>query len=216
MTTESKKITITEALSQLRLIDKKIAKATEEQDFFISETPNGVQISLRRVKDVETAKRDIVSSFDRLTSLMATRMKLKRGIVQSNAVTKVTIGKDTMTVAEAVETKKVSIEARTELLGQAMRHIKAQERLVAKTEERILASIESKVSLILGNQKNVTKDNDTIATIEAQVRKAEGVVYHDPLNAHEFAKNLSEEIQDFLANVDVILTVSNSTTYIEV
>jgi hypothetical protein len=212
----TKQITVTEALSTLKLLDKKIEKQSKVLEFYAWETVANGKVLVGRdyFPSVKDAIDFITKAHDKVTSLMASRARLKGKVVASNAQTKVNIGRAEMTVAEAIEYKnsissQLAVENR---INQAIAKVtRAQEDL----ENRIQAQIENKVNLVLGNKKSLDTSDDTLQVIEKQVRKSNKIVFHDPLSAVGLVSSLSEEILEFLGSVDVVLTVSNSTTMVE-
>jgi len=212
----AKQITVTEALSTLKLLDKKIEKQSKVLEFYAWETvANGkVMVGRDYFPSVKDATDFITKAHDKVTSLMASRALLKSKVVASNAQTKVNIGKAEMTVAEAIEYKS-SISSQLVVENRINHAISKVTRAQDDLETRIQTQIENKVNLVLGNKKSLDASDDTLQIIEKQVRESNKIVFHDPLSAVELMSNLSEEILEFLGSVDVVLTVSNSTTMVE-
>jgi len=212
----AKQITVTEALSTLKLLDKKIEKQSKVLEFYAWETvANGkVMVGRDYFPSVKDATDFITKAHDKVTSLMASRARLKSKVVASNAQTKVNIGKAEMTVAEAIEYKS-SISSQLVVENRINHAISKVTRAQDDLETRIQTQIENKVNLVLGNKKSLDASDDTLQIIEKQVRESNKIVFHDPLSAVELMSNLSEEILEFLGSVDVVLTVSNSTTMVE-
>jgi len=212
----TKQITVTEALSTLKLLDKKIEKQSKVLEFYAWETvANGkVMVGRDYFPSVKDATDFITKAHDKVTSLMASRARLKSKVVASNAQTKVNIGKAEMTVAEAIEYKS-SISSQLVVENRINHAIAKVTRAQDDLETRIQTQIENKVNLVLGNKKSLDASDDTLQIIEKQVRESNKIVFHDPLSAVGLMSNLSEEILEFLGSVDVVLTVSNSTTMVE-
>lgn len=210
-------MTITEALSNLRTLDKRIQKSARSLAYHAVEVAASGQASVGQqpFPSVEAAKKVIVSNHDKVLGLIEQRAKLKGAIVASNAKTEITIGKKTMTVAEAIEYK-TSINAKVIIQDRLRLGIQEASRLAEDNERRINALVNRKVDSILGNKKSLDENDSTTKVIEAQVRESERITIHDPLNAVALHETISEEVQEFLSNIDVVLTVSNSTTFIEV
>jgi len=212
----TKQITVTEALSTLKLLDKKIEKQSKVLEFYAWETvANGkVMVGRDYFPSVKDATDFITKAHDKVTSLMASRARLKSKVVASNAQTKVNIGKAEMTVAEAIEYKS-SISSQLVVENRINHAIAKVTRAQDDLETRIQTQIENKVNLVLGNKKSLDASDDTLQIIEKQVRESNKIVFHDPLSAVGLMSNLSEEILEFLGSVDVVLTMSNSTTMVE-
>ena len=96
------KMTVHKALAELKIIDDRIHKAVHNSVFVYS-CKNGID----KVDGVPVSdfKKDINSNYQKVTNLINRRNAMKRAIVLSNAVTKVTVGDKEYTVAEAIDMK---------------------------------------------------------------------------------------------------------------
>ena len=212
-------MTITEALSKLRLTDKKVKRLSQKLSFFVEESKNAISISTGsravRVKTLQEGLSNITEPYKALTDLMDYRAKLKGKVVQSNAATKVTIGGREMTVAEAIEYK-TSIEVKQDIHRSMLSAIATNTRKQDRLQAELADKVDRQVQMVFGNKKNIDAGDNTVKVIEQQIRDAGEVKFHDPLKVSELAQKLGDEIQEFLMNVDNVLTISNSTTTIEV
>ena len=108
-----RKISITEALNELKLYDSKIRKAIEHAKFCGATKKSSDKVGIvSRDEFDERAK----ASHQSITDLIANRNTLKSAIVKSNAETIITVNEKTMTRAEGIE-RKNSIEYEEELLN---------------------------------------------------------------------------------------------------
>ena len=92
------KMTVTRALAELKTLEKRITKVTGECEV----------IKVRRKEDkwdVQEFNRGAQSTYQSAVDLIARRDEIKRRVLQSNAVTKVRIGKEDMTIAEVIDRK---------------------------------------------------------------------------------------------------------------
>jgi transcriptional regulatory protein LevR len=133
--------------------------------------------------------------------------------MQSNAVTEVKIGEETMTVAEAIE-RKSSIEYHKALL-QTMRHqlhyvqTRVQE-LEEETRDRLDRLLESK----LGKEGKTREEDLKAITKNFEEKNMPKII--DPLNLQKQIEDLDEYIDNFENEVDLVLSESNAQTEIEV
>jgi hypothetical protein len=144
---------------------------------------------------------------------------MKRAVVLSNATTKVKVGENEYTVAEAIEMKNHGMEFRSALLRQMnSAYVTAQnelnrnggEALEKKAEQYVLAVIaaqpkDSKMSVDSEAMKVMRKtyiDNNTYDLV-------------DPLDVTKIMETLDAEINEFNAEVDAALSCSNALTVIE-
>ena len=202
------KISITRALSELKLLDSRISKATSEIKFAVCVTKNtNYNINQNDFTSQVTAKHQS------LTDLITRRERLKAAIMKSNATTLVKIGSKEMTVVEAIEMKK-TIRYKESLLDvlkrQRLQETKEFEAHKAKVKQAIDANITQICS------RDVKPDPSTIQDLTDMMWKNDPVEIYDPLGLDKTIEALTTEIEDFNSNVDFALSESNSLTQIEV
>src|SRR5690606_13391079 len=95
-------LSIAGALVELKLLDKRIEKATGNGLFVSYKLGQNVPKLFKNSEEMLTT---IKASHQSVTALITRRNMIKSAIVVSNATTKVTIGDESMTVAEAIERK---------------------------------------------------------------------------------------------------------------
>ena len=64
--------------------------------------------------------------------------------------------------------------------------------------------------------KDIKANADDVKTISDGFNTRNEIKLIDPLNAKDLSAKLSNEVEDFLANVDVALSISNATQFIEI
>ena len=97
------KMLVTQALNELKLLDSRIEDATNNAIFVIAAKKNEKKVNPNLTKeDFEIRSKAFYQS---IMDLIERRKKIKAAIVASNAVTKVTVHDEEMTVAEAIERK---------------------------------------------------------------------------------------------------------------
>ncbi len=198
------KITITRGLTTLKTLDKKIAKATRAGNFVTFEVNNKKETDINAVADLQ-----------KVTDLINYRDSLKSAIAASNAVTIVKVGRDEMTVVAAIE-KKTSVAYKAKLLQTLQVSLSEVRQNIdyhnSDAERRLDKLIEASV----GSDSNKKDDSGAIDAISKPFMKRNEATMVDPLKIEDVISKLDEEIEDFLVNVDVSLSESNATTYIEV
>ena len=105
MTTE--KMSIHQALVELKTLDKRIESAIREGEWVVANKHSNGKIGGVDLKDFVE---DVKARHQKVTSLIARAEAIKRAVVNSNAVTNVTIAGKEYTVAEAIEMKNHGIE----------------------------------------------------------------------------------------------------------
>ena len=207
-----REITVTEGLRELKLYDAKINKAINKANLVIAAKKSEdilKQIGKTKKEFKDEAKAEYISIKD----LIENRAKLKAAIVNSNAKTKVTIDGVKMTVAEAIE-RKSSIEYEQTLLKKLKSAYEKANDLVSYNNDKVDNKVDELIKTMVG--KDTTKmskeDQDKITNGYRENNEWDIV---DPIEIRKEIDKLEERIDGFLANVDVQLSLSNSTTFIK-
>lgn len=204
------KMSIHRALAELKTLDKRIQRATNAKFVQMqigSEAPRGY-------KTVDEFTQEALSAFDSVKSLIANRNKIKAGIVASNAVTEVKIGKEVMTVAEAID-RKDSIKYEKELLNALRSQLMMVERQIETERQSMEARLEKRIEADLGSKDRKTNAAE-VDSITEQFLKRYKPNMIDPVSIKEQIKELTETIEQFEMEVDFILSESNTSTLIDV
>ncbi len=204
-------ITVTKALTEIKKLDKQIAKLTQRSQFIMTSTRGRIA----GFASVEDASKAVKANMDKIRDLMKRRADIKAKVTASNAATKLTIAGSEMTVAEAIE-RKDSIEMDENLLLVMKNQFNQATTKQVRHEQKVQEEIDRKVEQVFGNAKKIDTNDSTYATIKEQVEKANKFELVDPNSLAQAIESLEDSIDDFRANVDVELTVSNSTTMVEI
>ncbi|AFB83926.1 hypothetical protein VPT02_074 [Vibrio phage VPT02] len=205
------KMTVTKALTEIKKLDKQIAKLVQSGQFILTATRGHVP----GFTTTEDASKAVKANMDKVRALMKRRALIKAKVTASNAATKVTIGGVEMTVAEAIE-RKASIEMDETLLQVLKQQFNQVTNKQVRHEQMVQSQIDSKVEQVFGNVKKIDANDGTYKAIKEQVEQANKFDIVDPNKLADEIEKLEESIDDFKANVDVELSVANATTEIEV
>lgn len=206
-----RKITITEALNELKLYDSKITKAINAAEFVGTAKKSSDKIGyVKKDTFIENAK----VSYQSVMDLIRNRSMLKSAVVQSNAVTVVEVGGKQMTVAEAIE-RKSSIQYEISLLGRMKNQYAVAVDKHDKENKRVDNKVDELLMTLIGkdSDKKVSKEDQEV--IEKTYRDKNEFEMVDPLNITDKILTLDDEITTFLSEVDTKLSIANSTTFIE-
>lgn len=204
--------TVTEALVKLKLGAKKIFDATAGT-ITGSVSTKAANVAPGGFKTVDEFKTEIKKRFESVAGLITFRDKLKKAIVESNAKTNVVVGKKTMTVAEAIETK-ASVENRKLLLDKLVTEWKALERDVNQKNANLEARADQYVTQLFNQNAGATDVDKANARKSFIENNTALIVTHDSIRGS--IEKLKEEIEDFETNVDVALSIVNATTKVTV
>lgn len=205
-----RQMTITEALVELKLLDKRIANS-DMQDWCIIQLKQDKKTMTGET--VEEYEQETKARFQSVKDLITERANIKKAIVKSNADTVVEVGDLKMTVAEAIEYK-TSIEYEKRLL-QSLRRSKAgvEEGKIAHE-----ARLDREVSNVIGKLAESGKDNlsEEQKNFTESYRQMNEAIIIDPIDIDKQISELETKIDSFEQNIDVALSVSNATTFIEI
>ncbi|MCX7746939.1 MAG: hypothetical protein N2645_08635 [Clostridia bacterium] len=204
------KLTITRALSELKLLDKRIRKEIEAA-YFVAGVQKKKKIMSLFTKE-EFTKRTL-GDMDSIRSLIERRKTIKSAIVNSNAKTRVTIAGMAITVAEAIE-RKTSIEYEKELLQK----MKKRYQTVYNEVEKANTQVKEKLDILLENNfgKDIKASVTDVEAISKPYLEQNEWELVDPLGIVDSMQKLEKEIDVFEHEVDFILSESNTITTIEI
>jgi len=193
---------ITRLLVELKTIDSRIQKKIDTTNF----------VSFKgQFHQPNEGTKDSPSNFQSINDLIDRRKRIKSAIVMSNAITKVTLCGQEMTVAEAIETKS-SIKHKKNLLAV----LKSQ----YGTTINNIESINAKVRKDLESKSNRDSDKDkqqmSLEEFSRTYITLHGVELFDPLNITQKIEQLEQFIVQFENEVDYILSEKNATTMIAI
>ena len=211
MTTET--MNIHQALVELKTLDKRIESAIQEGDWVVANKHSNGKISGIDLKDwVENVK----SRHQKVTGLIARTEAIKRAVVNSNAVTKVTIAGKEYTVAEAIDMKNHGIE-RLRALVRRLNHDYTMAKSAADRANgaELERRADDYVRTMIGNT-DVKGMTEEIKRLRDEFIKAQTMELVDPIGVLKQIEMLNEQINAFEINVDSALSVSNALTAIEV
>lgn len=206
-------ITVTEALAELTLLQKRIesARAALENGTLITVVEVGkVPTGFKSREEYEVNAKALVQ---RVQALLDRRRAIKRAIVVSNASSRVTVAAEEMTVAEAIEMKNFIdyYEAILDTMQSAYTQTRNQyEKAQAKIKERL-----DKLALeVLG--KNEAVNSDQYQSLVDSFMAREGVELLDPTNISKEIERRTIFIEEFKSTCDRVLSISNATTTVEI
>lgn len=209
----NEKMTIHKALSELKTLDARIEKEIRGTQFVFANkhsnaTVNGVKIS-------EFCEQ-IKSSYQSINDLMARRSAIKKAVMLSNAVTKVTIGGIEYTVAEAIEIKNNAIplmkKLYTKLSGD---NYEARNTAQMSNGERLETRADAYVKTLYENA-DMKNASDQIKKVREDFIASQTVEIVDPIGITDEMKKLEDKINAFIVDVDSALSVSNALKEIEI
>lgn len=208
-------ISITRALTEVKHLSDRISRALQEPFVGIAKGQDNHKVCVNSPSaSVEAVSTTLKSNLQSAIDLIARRELLKRAIIQSNAVTMVTIAGKTMSVAEAIE-KKASVQF-TKTFVQSLRNQFVTSRNKVEAENtKLMNEINIAVQAAYGNEKGKVDDSQYFAVANPRLKLSQYSLI-DPNNVEAVIKKMDDELSAFLEEVDFVLSESNSSVKIEV
>lgn len=205
------KLSIHRGLSELKMLDKRIERAMNEK--FIGSKKKSTDKVLNSTLEKTKFEDEVKSNLQSVEDLIKRKTLIKKAIVLSNANTKVEIGGNTYTVAEAIENKQI-IVYKKDLLQKLKKQYNENNAFVNRQNEIVEENLNEQIQTLLGSDKN-NKSNDLTGFIDQYKAQNEWELV-DGLGIEKVIKDLEIEIEEFENNVDYVLSESNATTFIEI
>lgn len=203
-------MTITRGLAELKLLDKRIEKAIQDNAVV------GIASGKNPVKgytSIEAFEAAAKSNYQSVLDLIKRRQAIKSAIVKSNAVTMVNIAGVEMTVAEAIE-RKTSIVFEQNLLRKMQYDYNKTIDLVEQKNENVKKELDKLLIAHFGKEtKGKEMEMSTITKQYVEINESKVI---DPINVRSKIEQLQERIDTFLTEVDFVLSESNTVTRIEI
>lgn len=201
-------ISITRALAEVKLLNTRIENGTRVP--FVGITVGG---KTTNGQELASTTSNLKANLQSVTDLIKRRQLVKSAIIQSNAITMVSINGQAMTVAEAIE-RKASIQYEQQLLN----HLQAQLAQVRNTVERNNTAMQGRIDTMLqaadGKDRKATEEE--MEAISKPYKASNITAPLDPNGLEDVIKKMEEDINGFLFEVDFSLSESNSKTLVEV
>lgn len=208
-------ISVTRGLVQLKRLEEKIQRDIRMIPEFV--TVNKVQEKnvLNGTMTKKQYNEYVQTKWQSLMDKISLRQEIKDEIVKSNANTVVTIAGKKYTIAQAIE-KKNNIEKFEKPISAMLNgaYAKALNSVEMKNDE-VVENAE-KNFFGRGEERRKNESNkDLLDAMEIYINSRKFEII-DPLNIKKLKEEFENGILDFIAEVDQVLTESNSTTMIQI
>lgn len=208
-------MSITRALTRAKTIEKQLARLVESQ--FV------VTLMKREVDDVSDVFKDNLkmtqSNFDQFNDLFAELNNIKAAVRKSNEVTKVVIGGEELTVADALVYKN-TIAYRNSFLDRITRENRNAESRVEQSKISADTKFASVRENLIKNSQGQDVSEDYLKTVlteeDRRLKKAIVEVKVSGIkDVNDYIEAERKRIDTFIEEVDYVLSESNATTIIE-
>lgn len=202
-------MTVHEALCELKLAGKKIAKAINAV-FCETRKESTTKINGIEIPEFEEG---IKQNYQRALDLIRRTEAMKRAISLSNAATVISVAGKEMTVAEAIYEFQHGAETKEALIEELRRQYNAcTKRVALENGEALEQKRERYINQLFSNREAV-KISD-IRAAEDDFTKKNTFSMVDPLHLENVINELQEQVDEFKSKFDAVLQMSNATTKI--
>ena len=209
----SEKMSITRALTEIKLLDSRITKKIQNGVFcdITQEKLNGKTL-ITKIKVGEFEER-LKSSYQSVEDLIYRRNRIKSKILMSNSKTEVEICGKKYSVVQAIE-KKDSIKYEKMLLNRLKQNYVDVKNNIDSNNTNINSQILTMLNQSLGTDTDL--DEKAFDKISKPFLEANELKKVDPLNIEKKINDLEDYIDGFENEVDFVLAESNARTEIEI
>ena len=211
MTTET--MNVHQALAELKMMDKRIQAATREPEWAITNKHSNTKINGVTVGEW---CEEVKSKYQKVLDLIRRRDAIKRAVVNSNAVTKITVAGKEYTVAEAIDRKNSGVEYLKNLVLRLNHdYVMAKQNADRANGSELERRADEHVRIMFGNSDMKGSSAEAVR-VRNEFIAAQTTDIIDPIGVLGEIEKLNEEVNSFLMNVDAALSVSNALTVITV
>jgi len=203
------KMTLTRALAEIKLIEKKIARFSDSSVIWVGLSKNG---KIHNVSDLAKMKSTVDSNKQKLIELITRRNTIKHKLLEANNRVTVTIKEKTYTIAEAID-RKAFIETEKRIFAQINNQIVTVNNAFAIESAKLDEKVQNTINSALGGDGK--KDPAVVDGINKSVRDNNQLQVEDPSSVIEWVKATIEDFEDFETEIDFKLSEVNSKTEIE-
>lgn len=208
-------ISVTRALSEIKMLDKRITEKTNTSTFLGITRGRDDQIKVVGSNNtVDHVSNKISSEYQSLTDLIVRRRYLKSLVAASNAKTTVEIQGISYVVQDVIESKS-SIKYDLDIHQRMMQQYRAS---ITECERQNIAlnqKIETAVAQAYGNEKGKVTEEQYNAVAKPRLDEGQYNLI-DPLKLEDLITKKADQLNGFLMEVDFALSESNARTMIEV
>lgn len=205
------KMTIHRALSELKLIDAKIEKQTNEI------IPTGVYQKGKLINNYVPEgdfRASAESKYQSVIDLIDRKNKIKSAIVLANGSTSVQVAGTTMTIADAINFKAV-IKFKKLLIDRLKKLHAGAVGQLNKNNELVEVNVQALLKAALGKDAVETNAAE-VEAIRKPYMEANEFKLFDPLEVEKKVEALEKEVSEFEMEVDAALSEINAVTLIEI
>lgn len=197
-------ITVTRGLAELKTLNARIERAIQDSSLIAMTTGKKQVVGYQNNEQFESKAK---SNYQSVNDLIKRRNIIKSAVVMSNAITQVEVAGEKMTVAEAIE-RKTSIVYDQMLLNKMKQEYANTIKRYETEEMKVNERLDELIKQTYGKDVKVSVDQyDSTAKPFLEQNQPKLI---DPLSLKDEIEKLERKIEDFILNVDFVLSESNT------
>lgn len=205
------RMSVTRALAEKKLLAKRIEQHLSKFAPIAVTLGDSIPAGFKNIKDFDAYCH---SSYNELNDELDRYNRIVQTIAESNSKTEVTICGEKLTVTRALERKRFY----STLANSYLEELKALFYEKEKEYSRLLLSEKAKedaeFDTFVGKDKGLKEEE--LKVTKKIISERHKVYFLDPLNIRQVIEKMEKTQADFLLNVDIVLTESNSRTEIDI
>lgn len=205
------KMTIHEALSEVKTLESRILKLLANSTFVRTAKVKSSQVD--GVLKTEMSK-NMKSEYQKVQDLINRYNAIRRAVTLSNAVTEVEINGQKYTVTEAIAMKQTGIIYKESLLDRLAEQYRKAQKDIKDNNAKAEADANEQIVKVFGNKE--TAKAEDIEKVRNNTLEMQALELIDPINVAKEIAKLEEEISVFKTKIDSVLSISNAVTSIEI
>ncbi|KAA8497249.1 hypothetical protein FVE85_0978 [Porphyridium purpureum] len=205
--------TVARALVQMKMIGKRVEKQVQEFEPVCIQTGAKLEQSMQN-KSLEQFQKETKADWQSLMDLLELKRKLKCAVVLSNATTSVEVAGTTYTVAEVIE-RKAQIELEREMVRNLREKYARKLRQVESKNTEMEAKMMKLLEATYAKRESQLNKEDYERITGPFLENNESKLI-DPISIDAKLQEFEKRIEEFEAECDVTLSISNARAIIYV
>ena len=205
------KMTVLEALSKIKVLNKRVDSTIGEVNLVTTVKKNETKIN---GKDRAEYEKEMIGSYQKAVDLINQINAIKSAINKYNAETMITVGGKKMTIAEAIYMKKYGIENLESLLEKLRNQFNnAMYRLTDENGRQLEQKVDKYLISLPGADGKLSPATQEMID---HWREENTTILVDPSDISAKIAELEKQIDDLESGVDSAIQVANATHVIEI
>lgn len=209
-------LTITRVMASLKSLDTRLTQAITSGPYLaLSKGSTDPALQNSPYADVAAFEKATKANYDSIVKLIDNRNKLRSALTQSNATVKVKVGGVERSIAETLEYRRSVVPVMTSFIDLLKAQLRAFTMQKDNADKQLEETIERQ-SMGMTGQGTTKADPAFLENLRRQLESNLKVNLVDPLGLSAVIEKHQKELDNFLLEVDYVLSEINATTTVDV